>query len=455
MTGNVFSDQEGSKLSALNRYFRIEERNSSISREFVAGLTTFGAMSYIIVVNPAILSAAGMNMHSLIITTALASMIGTLIMALWANLPIALAPGMGSNVIFAQVVVLQMGVSYQTAFTMVLIGGILFTILSLTRWRERIVRGFPDPIRLGIQCGLGLFIAYLGLKNAGLVSLAHDRLSFGNIAEPAVMLSLIGVLATPMLLALRIPAAFLISIAALSIIGLFVTAHGAPLTAVPDRIIDFPIIPKELFFAFDFHEFFTHFWLVLPITLYFFMSDFFSATATLIGVTRRGKIMDEDGNIPSARQAYAADGFASIIGAALGTSTVVAYVESAAGVEAGGRTGLTGIVVAALFGLSLFFWPLIGVIPAQATAPALVMVGVLMMEGIRDLDTSRPENAIPPLLILLITVVTTDLMMGLAIGCFVYSLIVLATRQWQKLTSMLIGLDVIFIIYIIIAHRAF
>lgn len=455
MTGNVFSDQEGSKLSTLNRYFRIEERNSSISREVVAGLTTFGAMSYIIVVNPAILSAAGMNMHSLIITTALASMIGTLIMALWANLPIALAPGMGSNVIFAQVVVLQMGVSYQTAFTMVLIGGVLFTILSLSRWRERIVRGFPEPIRLGIQCGLGLFIAYLGLKNAGLVSLAHDRLSFGNIAEPAVMLSLVGVLATPMLLALRIPAAFLVSIAALSVIGLFITAHGAPLTAFPDRIIDFPIIPKELFFAFDFQEFFTHFWLVLPITLYFFMSDFFSATATLIGVTRRGKIMDEDGNIPSARQAYAADGFASIIGAALGTSTVVAYVESAAGVEAGGRTGLTGIVVAVLFGFSLFLWPLIGIIPAQATAPALVMVGVLMMEGIRDLDTSRPENAIPPLLILLITVVTTDLMMGLAIGCFVYSLIVLATRQWQKLTAMLLTLDVIFIIYIIIAHRAF
>ncbi len=455
MTGNVFSDQEGSKSSALNKFFRIEERNSTISREFVAGLTTFGAMSYIVVVNPAILSAAGMDMHSLIITTALASMIGTLIMALWANLPIALAPGMGSNVIFAQVVVLQMGVSYQTAFTMVLIGGVLFSILSLTRWRERIVRGFPEPIRIGIQCGIGLFIAYLGLKNAGLVSMAHDRLSFGNIADPAVMLSLVGVLATPILLALRIPAAFLVSIAALSAMGLFITANGAPLTAFPNRIIDFPIIPKELFFAFDFHEFLTHFWLVLPITLYFFMSDFFSATATLIGVTRRGKIMDSEGNIPSARQAYAADGFASIIGAALGTSTVVAYIESAAGVEAGGRTGLTSIVVAVLFGFSLFLWPLVSVIPAQATAPALVMVGVLMMEGIRDLDTSRPENSIPPLLILLITVVTTDLMMGLAIGCFVYSLIVFSTRQWQKLTPMLIALDFIFIIYIIIAHQAF
>ncbi|SER55554.1 putative MFS transporter, AGZA family, xanthine/uracil permease [Faunimonas pinastri] len=438
----------------LDRLFGVSARGSTLGREVIAGLTTFGAMSYIVVVNPAILSAAGMDRHELIITTAIASIIGTLIMALWANLPIALAPGMGSNVIFAQVVVLQMGVSYQTAFTMVLIGGILFLILSLTRIREQIVLGFPAAIRLGIQCGIGLFIAYLGLKNGGLLVVQNNSVHFGNLADPATMLTFIGVLVTPVLVAMRVPAAFLISIVLLTIAGFFLTGlNGKPVTPIPDHIVNLPVIPKELFFAFDFHEFISHFFLVLPITLYFFISDFFSATATLIGVTRRGNMMTPEGQIPNARQAFIADGLASVIGAMVGTSTVAAYIESATGVEAGGRTGLTGIVVAILFGLSLFIWPLIAIIPAQATAPALVLVGVLMMEGIRDLDVTRPENALPPIMTLLITVCTTDLMMGLTVGCFVYTLIVLATRQWQKVTPWLLGLDAIFIIYMILTHH--
>ena len=435
--------------------FNVRASGSTVGREIVAGFTTFGAMSYIVVVNPAILSATGMDLHALIITTALAAMVGTLIMALSANLPIALAPGMGSNIVFAQVVVLRMGVSYQTALAMVMTGGILFVLLSLSRLRERLVQGFPDCIRLGMQCGIGLFIAYLGLKNGGLVVQSAHGVSFGQLRQPAVMLVFLGVLATPVLMALRIPGALLLSIIALSVIGLFVPGAGHhAVTARPTHFVDWPMLPRGLLFAVDFRQFVRHFFVLAPIALYFFLSDFFSATATLIGVTRRAGMMDATGRIPNARRAFTADGAASVIGALLGSSTVAAYVESAAGVESGGRTGLTALVVAILFGLSLFLWPLIAIIPAQATAPALVLVGVLMMEGIRDLDTAAPEDAIAPILILLLVVVTTDLMMGLSSGCFVYTLIVLARRQWHKLTPMLLGVDAVLILYIVLMNTA-
>ena len=440
---------------SLRTPFNIHASGSSVGRELVAGFTTFGAMSYIVVVNPAILSATGMDLHALIISTALAAMIGTLIMALSANLPIALAPGMGSNIVFAQVVVLRMGVSYQTALAMVMTGGLLFVALSLTRLRARLVQGFPDSIRLGMQCGIGLFIAYLGLKNGGLVVQSAHGVSFGHLREPVVMLTFLGMLATPVLMALRVPGALLLSIIALSVAGLFVPGHGGhAVTAHPQHLLSWPQVPRQLLFATDFRGFASHLLVLLPIALYFFLSDFFSATATLIGVTRRAGMMDAQGRIPNAQAAFTADGAASVIGALLGSSTVAAYVESAAGVESGGRTGLTALVVAGLFGLSLCFWPVIAIIPPQATAPALVLVGVLMMEGIRDLDTIHPEDAIPPILILLLVVVTTDLMMGLASGCFVYTLIVLARRQWRKLTPMLLTVDAVLILYVVLINTA-
>ncbi|PZX13017.1 AGZA family xanthine/uracil permease-like MFS transporter [Palleronia aestuarii] len=443
------SDRDG----VLNRYFGLTSSGSTISREVIAGLTTFGAMSYIMAVNPAILSAAGMDRQELIITTGLAAIFGCLVMALTANLPVALAPGMGSNIVFAQIVVIQLGVSYQTALTMVLVSGTLFLILSLTRAREQIVRGFPEAIRLGIQCGIGLFIAYLGLRNGGILVVGDGSVSFGDLSRPAVLLTFLGLLVTPVLIALKIPAAFLVSIIGLTLIGLFVpSGTDNSVTPIPDRILDFPIFPSSIFLAFNFNEFFSNFFLLLPITLYFFISDFFSSTATLIGVTRRGNMMTEGGEIPNARAAFTADAAATVVGSALGTSTVTTYIESASGVEAGGRTGLTAIVVAALFCLSLFLWPLVAIIPAQATSPALVLVGVLMMEGIRDLDVTEPENAIAPIMTLLITVTTTNLIMGIAMGCFVYTLIVIARRRWEHVTPMLIGLDVIFLIFIYLSQ---
>lgn len=449
------SSPPGGQATTRRDPFGVRAQGSTIGREVVAGLTTFGAMSYVVVVNPAILSATGVDVHALIIVTALAAMVGSLMMALAANLPIALAPGMGSNIVFAQVVVVGLGVSYQTALAMVFTGGVLFVLLSASRARERLVRGFPDPIRLGMQCGIGLFIAYLGLRGGGLLVQGPHGPSFGRLRDPATLLVFAGMVLTPALMARRIPGALLISIVAITLAGLLVPGHGGHMvTPSPRRVVSLPVLPRGLLFSPDFGQFFRHFFVLLPIALYFFLGDFFSATATLIGVTRRAGLMTLDGEIPRARRAYLADGASSMVGALLGSPTVVAYVESATGVESGGRTGLVGVVVALLFGLSVFFWPLIAIVPPQATAPALVLVGVLMMEGIAGLDVSRAENAVPPILILLIVVTTNDLMMGLLSGCCAYSLIVLATAQWRKLTPMLLVVDAVLAIYAVLTNFA-
>jgi AGZA family xanthine/uracil permease-like MFS transporter len=442
----------------LERYFKIGEKGSTISREVIAGLTTFAAMSYVIVVNPAIVSATGMDRDSLIIVTILASMIGSIFMGLAANLPIGLAPGMGSNVIFAQVLVLQLGVSWHIGLTIIFLDAVAFLILALSGVREKLVVGFPDPIKLGIQCGLGLFIAYIGLKNGGLiVSTARSPIAFGNLSHPATLLTFIGVLATPVLLVLRMPGALLASIAILTIVGFFVPGSEAHsfVTPLPEHILAWPKSPASIVWAFDFKGVVDHLFLLLPIMFYFFLADFFSATSTLIGVTRRANLATPDGSFPNAREALSSDAAASIVGAALGTPTVTGYIESVTGVEAGGRTGLTAIVIAGLFALSLFLWPLIAIIPPQATAPALVVVGVLMMEGIRDIDPAIPESCFPPILTLLVTVCTADLMAGMGAGCLVYTLMILAGRQWSKISPMLIGIDAVFILYFVVSTKLF
>ena len=437
----------------MGDFFRLRERGSTPGREVVAGLTTFGAMSYVVAVNPAILAPTGIDPRTLIIATALASLLATLIMALWANLPIALAPGMGSNVIFAQVVITRLGISYPTAVTMVLIGACLFLVLSVTRLRERLVLGFPVSLRIGMQGAIGLLIAHIGLANSGLLTQHGGQPAFAGLNSEASLLAFAGLLATPALVALRIPAALLLSIAGMSAAALFLhDAQGAALARLPERLLELPTFPSEIFLRFDLSDFIERLPVVLPITLYFFLSDFFSATATLVGVTRLGGLSGEDGVIPNARRAYAADGLASVIGASLGMPTIVAYVESAAGVEAGGRTGLASVVTAALFGVTLVFWPLVSAIPPLATAPALIVVGLLMLEGIGQIDFSRPEEAVPALLTMLVTVVTLDLMMALVTGALSFSLIAAATRQWRKLTPALLAIDAVLALYAVIAQ---
>ncbi len=417
-------------------------------------MTTFAAMSYIVVVNPMILASTGMDRSALLLATVLSAVAGTLVMALWANLPIALAPGMGNNIVFAQVLVTQMGVSWRTGLAMVFLNGVIFLLISLTRWREKIIHAFPQTIKLGMQCSIGIFIAYLGLRNGGLV-VADPRslVAFASLSDPAALLAFIGIIVAPVLVVARIPGAFLISIVGITIAGLFVhRADGQILTRWPEHLVGPPAITPVLLFAFDFRDFFAKFLSLLPITLYFLLTEFFSGTATLFAIARRAGLLTASGEMPNAKAAFSADALASVIGAAAGTSTVTAFVESVAGVEAGGRTGLSGIVVAALFALSIFLGPALAIIPSQATTPALVLVGVLMMEGLGGLSLAKPESALPPLSMLLFTVCTGDLLVGLAVGFFVYTLTMLALRQWAKITAMVVALDCVLVIFLVLRN---
>lgn len=439
--------------SWLDRHFSISERGSTPQREILAGLTTFGAMAYIMAVNPAIMGAAGLDRHDMIMTTIAAAFCGTLLMALIANLPIALAPAMSSNVIFAQVVVQQMHVAPATAFTIILLGGTAFTALSVSRLREKLVRAFPQPVVMGIQVAIGIFIARIGMITGGLAVPAADGFHFGELGNPAVLLCLGGLGVAAIATVCRLTGGLLLAIAVVTIAGLFLNDHGHPITRWPEHLAEWPHYPTHLLFAFDFHDFASHLGLLLPITLYFLISDFFDATGTMFSITSRAGILQADGTPTPSRAAFAADGAASMIGSALGTCTVSAYIESLVGVEAGGRTGLTAVVVALLFLASAVFWPIITIIPAIATAPVLILVGLGMLSHIFSMQDRAPEAVMTPLLMLLIAVLTGNFMYSLALGLIFYSVLLMATRQFARLTPTLLGLDAIFLFYLILTSQ--
>ncbi|MBB2201301.1 NCS2 family permease [Gluconacetobacter tumulisoli] len=446
------TQQVGRPGGWIDRYFHVTRRGSTLGRELVAGLTTFGAMAYIMIVNPAIMALAGLGRHDMIMTTIAAAVCGSLLMALTANLPIALAPAMSSNLVFAQIVVAQMGIAPAVAFTMVLIGGTAFVALSLTHWRQRIVLGFPAPVRNGIHCAIGAFIAHIGMISGGLAVKGGQGFSFGSLHDPAVLLCLAGVVLAAALQMLRVPASMLVSIVVLTVAGCFVpTPGGGTVTRLPSTWLEWPHYPTGMLLSFDFHGFLSHIGVVLPVTLYFFLGDFFDATGTMMAITRRAGLTVEDGQPVLGRAAFAADGAASVIGSVLGTSTVSAYLESLVGVEAGGRTGLVGVTVAVLFLLSSFLWPIITAVPAVATAPVLILVGLGMLSDMGRMDLSDSGGLLAPLLMILVTVMTGNFMVSLALGLLLYTALAIAGRRWADLTPILLFLDVVFVIYLVLA----
>jgi len=441
-----------SREQGWQRFFGLRTRGTTVRRELLAGATTFAAMSYIMVVNPLILSSTGMSRSGLLLATVLATVVGTLVMALWANLPIALAPGMGSNIVFAQILVNQMGVTWQAGLAMVFLNALIFMILSLTRWRQIIIQSFPEPIKLGMQCSIGIFIAYLGLKSGGVITAdSAANIGFAQFTNPAVMVVTIGIVATPCLIALRVPGAFLISIIGITIAGMFIPdGHGHTLTTLPSHFFAVPTLSSDLMFKLDFRQFFHQFIVLLPLTLYFLLGEFFAGTSTMLAVCRRAGLVQPNGEIMSARAAFTSDALASVVGAIAGTSTTTAYAESITGVEAGGRTGLVGVVVAVLFLVALIASPLITAIPVQATAPTLVLVGILMMEGLRDIEVEHTGSALPPLLMVVVTACTGDMMVGLALGSFVYTAVLIARRDWARLTPVLFGVNAVLVLFLVV-----
>lgn len=424
----------------LNRLFRLDENQTTVGREMAAGLTTFAAMAYILAVNPAILANTGMDKAALVTVTALTAAISTVIMALLTNYPIALAPGMGINAYFTFTIVLGRGVPWSEALGMVFINGVIFFLLSITGVRERIIAAIPHALKIAVTCGIGLFIAFIGLKNGGVI-VAHKEtfVTHGNFASPPVALCLLGIVLTAILVARRVPGAIVLSIAAITAAGLFVRAGGGRMvTQLPESFLALPASPEPVFLKLSF-QFLTNsnaIMMVLPIVMTLLLVDMFDNIGTLIGVTKRAGFLQPDGTLPRAGRALLADSVATMLSALFGTSTVVSYIESASGVEAGGRTGLTTLTTAALMLLALFLTPLILIVPAAATAPALVIVGVFMMQSVTEIDMTDFKVAAPAVLTIIGIPLTFSIAEGIGLGLICASILALALGESRKMTTL-------------------
>ena len=431
------------KNNFLEKIFKLSENNTNVKTEVTAGITTFMTMAYILVVNPMILSASGMDQGAVFVATALSAAISTFFMGILANYPIGLAPGMGLNVFFANTIVLQMGYSWQFALMAVFIEGIIFILLTVTNLREKIIECIPMNLKFAVTAGVGLFIAYVGLSNASVVV---DG-ALGNIHDPLVILTLVGLLITGVLVAKNVKGALLISIASISIIGMVLK-----LVALPTGIVslDIPSL-KPVFlqlFSVDKSQIFSLDMVIVVFTLLFV--DLFDTVGCLVGVAEKGNLLDEDGNIPRAKEAMLSDAIGTTVGALLGTSTVTAFVESASGVGEGGRTGLTAITTGFLFLISLFFAPLFAAIPTQATSAVLIIVGVMMAESFNKIDFSDFTNAIPAFITFLFMPLMNSIGDGIIFGILSYTILKLLTNKRDEINVSMIVLSILFIIKFIL-----
>lgn len=429
----------------LERVFKLQQHGTSIKTELIAGLTTFTAMSYVLVVNPSILGLSGMPIEGLITVTALAACFGTLLMAMMTNYPIALAPGMGLNAFFAFTICMAREVPWEAALGIVFWNGILFILLSISGIRTLIAESIPAALKIGVQCGIGLFIAFIGLKNAGLV-VDHPAtfVTLGNLSEPAVLLAFLGLLFTIVVVIKQINGGILYSIVALTLIGMLIPTENGTLTPVPDAIFGMPESISTTFFAMDIWYPIEHFADTWDLIFALMFVNMFDTIGTLIGVSRKAKLLNEEGKLPKIGPAMTADATASVAGAAFGTSPVTSYVESAAGVSAGGRTGLTAVVVSLCFLLSLFLTPLMKVIPLMATTPALVMVGILMMDSIRQLDFDDVGALATASVALLAMPLTFSISEGIALGFITYVGVMVGTGKYKQVSGITYALAAIF-----------
>jgi AGZA family xanthine/uracil permease-like MFS transporter len=423
----------------LERYFQLSAHGTTVRTELLAGLTTFLTMAYIIFVNPDILSAAGMPKDAVFVATCLAAAIGSAIMGLYANYPIALAPGMGLNAYFAFAVVKGMGFSWQAALGAVFISGLLFIIVSLFKVREAIVNAIPRSLKFAISAGIGLFLAIIGLKNAGLV-VAHPStfVTLGNLHQPGPVLAALGFLLIVALEWRKVPGAIIIGILAVTVaaMALGLAPFGGIVAAPPSIAPTF--LRMDLNGALHAG--------LLTVILTFFLVELFDASGTLIGVAHRAGLLDADGKLPRLKKALLADSTAIAAGAMLGTSSTTAYIESAAGTSAGGRTGLTAVTVAVLFLVALVFAPLAGTVPAFATAPALCYVAVLMLRGLAEIEWDDLTEAAPAVVTAITMPFTFSIAHGIAFGFIAYAAIKLMAGRVKELPATVALIAVVFVL---------
>jgi AGZA family xanthine/uracil permease-like MFS transporter len=426
----------------MEKLFKLQEHNTTVRREILAGLTTFLTMAYILAVNPGMLGQIGngMTAGAVFTATAIASGIATLVMAFTANLPVALAPGMGLNAFFTFTVVFGMGYSWQIALTAVFLEGILFIILSLFNVREAIVKAIPANLKKAVAVGIGLFIALIGFANAGIVvNDAGTVIGLGDITAGGPFLAFIGLIIIIVLYALKIPGAILIGILATSVIGI-----PLGITSVPEGWSPVGAPAAPLFLQFDFTQLLSFKFFTVFFT--FLFVDIFDTIGTLVGVTTQAGLIGKDGGIPRVKQAFLSDAIGTVAGAALGTSTVTSYVESTAGVAAGGRTGLTSLVTGVLFFLALILSPLFLLIPGAATAPALIFVGYLMLKPVTDIDFSDPTEGIPAFLAIVMMPFAYSIADGIVYGVLSYVILKAATGKFRDITVITWVLFIVFVL---------
>ncbi|WP_186576985.1 NCS2 family permease [Aquibacillus kalidii] len=424
----------------MERLFNLQELGTNIRTEIMAGITTFLTMVYIVVINPAVLSAAGVPFDQVFVATIVSAVIGTIIMGLYAKYPIAIAPGMGMNAYFTSVVATH-GVSYQVVFGAVFLAGVLFLLLSLTKFRETLIRSIPDSLKYGITSGIGLFIAFIGLRDAGIVVASPSTLvTFGDLGHPVTILSLVGLFIALILMARKVSGALFISMLITATIGYFTGNLDF------DGIVSPP--PSVEFFDLDIAGVFSQG--LYSVVFAFLLVTIFDTTGTMIGVGEQAGMI-KNGNFPRAKQAFMADAVATTVGSTIGTSPSTAYIESSTGVAAGGRSGLTAVVVALLFLVALFFSPFVSAIASLSaiTAPILIIVGCFMMEGLAKVNWKTFDEAFPTFATMLIMPLTSSIATGIAVGFITFPIMKLVSGKWKEVHPILYVFGAIFIIQMI------
>jgi AGZA family xanthine/uracil permease-like MFS transporter len=422
----------------LERVFHLTENKTTVRRELLAGLTTFMTMAYVVVVNPRILAEGGMPVEGVLFATCISAALATLVMGLWANYPIALAPGMSLNAYFTYSIVIGRGVPWQTALGVVFLSGLLFLLLTLTNVREHIVNGIPDCLKHGTAAGIGLFIAFVGLRNAKIiVANPATFVAFGKTSDPEVLLAAAGVILIAILMIRRVGSAILLGIVAIALAGI-----PLGLDHWPAQLFSWPR-PAGTFLKLDLRSA-ARLGLGELIFVFFFV-DLFDNVGTLVGVCEQGGFL-RDGKLPRASRALLADAFGTIVGALTGTSTVTSYIESAAGVAAGARTGLGNLVIAGLFVVAMFCAPLVAAIPTYATAPALILVGALMCGSIAKVRWDDFSEAFPAFLTLVATPLTFSIATGLSLGLLSFTCVKIGAGKYRDISPLIWVLSGIFLL---------
>jgi AGZA family xanthine/uracil permease-like MFS transporter len=429
----------------LEKIFKLSVHGTTVKKELLAGLITFLTMSYILMVNPVILGETGMNKAALFTSTALVAMIATLLMAFLANIPVAQAPGMGMNTFFASTVVMTMGYSWQFALTAVFIEGIIFILLTCFNIREILVRKIPQTLKNAIPAGIGLFIAFIGLQQAGIVvANPHTMVTLGDWTNSGIWVALFGLIAIGALLARNIPGAILIGILLSTVLALLLGVTHLPegaMVSVPPSI-------APIFAQFEWTQVFSFDMLIVVFT--FLMVNLFDTIGTLVGVASKAGLMDKKGNFPQVKKALFADALGTTIGSVMGNSVVTSYVESASGVAAGGRTGLTAVSTALMFLIALFLSPIFLIVPVQATAPALIIVGLFMLSSVLNINFSDYTESIPAYLTIIVMPFTYSIAEGIIFGILGFVFIKLLTGKTKDISIPIYLIALLFFIKIIV-----